>query len=336
MEVSDIHELQQNVKPERIYHNLVTDNIIQTNDERYSFSTAVPPWEFMVDRSEGLKTATTTTTLKGPTHRLNTLISEIDTLLNEFKVFITSTCSPSSDYDNCYQKPNKMDVVGQHQYVQLTKNIALVLGIEEFGTKLIVVDSDKITSEYKRCSSMVDTLVGMLSYKDFHEVFVENNSNENCGNPEITNGCEDEYFPQSNLEAKKQQATIKTKTGSVTRLVPRNSKRFTGIKRRRPFGYYPDFTISKQTYAEIIIGGPPFTCPSCEKRFKRRSNFEEHLYGKCLGIVVDIGKLKPKYQEDNGKFYCLQDECQIIAKSKTNLQVLDYSYRFPPAYYINK
>ena len=112
------------------------------------------------------------------------------------------------------------------------------------------------------------------------EAFVENNSIENYGKAEITNGCDDEDSPHGEPQTKTQyeQATIKTKTGSVTRLVPRNSKCFTGLKRRRPFGYYPDFTISKQTYAEIIAGGPPFTCPSCEKRFKRRVNHRVTRY----------------------------------------------------------
>ena len=56
-----------------------------------------------------------------------------------------------------------------------------------------------------------------------------------------------------------------------------------GRKKERPVGYYPAFPISKDIYTNIINSGSPFICPPCEKRFKQRTSFDNHLYNRCFG-----------------------------------------------------
>jgi KRAB domain-containing zinc finger protein len=135
----------------------------------------------------------------------------------------------------------------------------------------------------------------------------------------------------SNIFAgKKVKRTVKRKQPRVTLepakvQAPDIPERYPcGKKRYKPVGYYPEYSISKERYIDIISSGKPYIC-ACQKQFVHRHTFERHLYGNCLGKNGENKRqeLHAKWKKDeNGTFHCIFPGCS--EKFKYNLSLYSH------------
>jgi uncharacterized C2H2 Zn-finger protein len=93
-------------------------------------------------------------------------------------------------------------------------------------------------------------------------------------------------------------------------------------KKNRPYeplGFKSEFCIIEEVYDDIINKGSPYTCPSCEKVFKDRRNFEHHLNGRCIGVPSKGMEWEPKWKKENGRLLCLFEGCNETYTHKQSL-----------------
>ena len=136
----------------------------------------------------------------------------------------------------------------------------------------------------------------------------------------LVTGPEPGKIPEQKIKRKRIKPRVMLEPAKVQ--APDIPERYPcGKKRYKPVGYYPEYSISKERYMEIISKGKPYIC-ACQKQFVHRHTFERHLYGNCLGEFGENKRqeLHAKWRKDNnGVFHCIFPGCTETFKYNLSL-----------------
>ena len=217
--------------------------------------------------------------------------------------------------------------------LMLSEKMSILLGLHgKCSTKLFVVDGTAMEFEYKRCSSVVDAVLQMLSYKDTEDgnlIFDDPSSMPTLKEEETEIGLGDcelgmtsySTSPQANKSVKE---NLKIRESELC--VERENNldldyNICDTNALLPVGYLLSYCIPENVYSDIIIKGKPYTC-LCERKFHNRNVFENHIDGNCLGKEGETRKkeLQSKFRTIEGNQYqCIHQDCNQNFKSILSL-----------------
>merc|ERR1711981_1130227 len=166
----------------------------------------------------------------------------------------------------------------------ISESLSLILGLatdtQTVATKLFVTEPSKINSEYKRCASVVDAVVQMISYNEQVECIpnISNIKQEGPGRPKGKKKKAKWTKEVTQKQVVKFDVPEKIKKASNEELGKFIRKRYINKQPRvfRPFGYYPEYCISQEEYEDSIANGSPYPCGQCNRQFVERRAFENH------------------------------------------------------------
>ena len=308
--------------------NRLDDKKEQSTNDYFALSTALPPWEYLLDHCNKSRLNDKEQFLDSSSaiylERCTYLLNSIDNVLERLKNLVNETCSirpstTSSHLPNCNYSKNTVVDNG----VLLSNNISMLLGSAE---TLYILQPEKLESEFLRCSSVVDSVVEL-----FHLM-------ENDGYADIDlNGIN----PVENI--KEERTVFKVEGDSVKAKVKKKTKRSAkqAVKQKIKTqqeeidlqehsydsddihekscydGFSTEFCITKDEYLYILNKGKPYTCPPCQRQFNGRRSFRRHLLNKCVGESIE--HLKAKWKKEHGMYTCLAPGCGKAWKRKETL-----------------
>ena len=315
------------------YQNPGEENYFGVKDNDLALYASVPPWEYMIHYTSVASTQTVyrqedSNAENNATKKLKQLLTNIENLLNELKNHIISTCCTTTIENNTR---NEMEI--EKNSLMLSEKMSILLGLHgKCSTKLFVVDGTAMEFEYKRCSSVVDAVLQMLSYKDTEDgnlIFDDPSSMPTLKEEETEIGLGDcelgmtsySTSPQAN---KSVQENLKIRESKLC--VERENNldldyNICDTNALLPVGYLLSYCIPENVYSDIIIKGKPYTC-LCERKFHNRNVFENHIDGNCLGKEGETRKkeLQSKFRTIEGNQYqCIHQDCNQNFKSILSL-----------------
>ena len=310
-----------------------------TEDEDYhvAFYNFMCPWDYLVNFSNVSADDSYTEKYSQliSLKRIKALVNNFELLLNQFRILIESSCSIDARTNESVQISGddvKCDI--EENSVILTENLSLLLGhTKSLRLVLLLKDSEKIESEYQRCSEILDMVVNNINYKvpdgnhqadtqlpgqDIHG-YQQDDVSQSYNCMELTSLPGDQSLNSNSALNDEVQHTGKktsnTKKGSnaarIKKIVPKKHDilKRTRIESMDPVGFKEQYCIPKEVYDKLILGGSPYTCPPCQRMFKSRRCFEYHLNNRCLGMSLKERGLEPKWEVEDGKLRCLFPGC---------------------------
>ena len=310
---------QEKLEQEQIMEQ---ENAIAAGPDNHSMYTTLPPFEYILHQSDVLKSNDVNAEENSAilsAKRMKSLMNRLEQLIDDVKKLVSGSCSTKPIEDIKPQigaDPNSME----DNSFAISEKLSLILGLatdtQTVATKLFVAEPAKINSEYKRCASVVDAVVQMISYNEQVECIpnVSNIKQEGLGRPKGKKKKGKWAKEVTQKTVVKFEVPDKIKKASNEELGKFIRKRYINRQPRifRPFGYYPEYCVSQEDYEETISNGSPYSCTQCQRQFIERRAFENHLNGKCLGVNTE--ELQAQFKEENGMFHCLYPGCSAIVQ----------------------
>ena len=302
---------------------LEQENAIAAGPDNHSMYTTLPPFEYILHQSDIIKSPEENANENSAilsAKRMKSLMNRLEPLLEEIRKLVSTSCSTKPTEDIKPQIGTDASSLNDNSFI-VSKNISHILRLEtdtqNLETKLYVTDPDKINAEYKRCASVVDAVVQMITYNEQVECTpaIDNIKQEGAGRPRGKKK-KAKWAKEVTQKVMKFEVPEKLKKASNEELGKFIRKRYINRQPRiiRPFGYYPEYCITQYDYEDAIANGSPYICAQCQRQFVERRAFENHLNGKCLGVNTE--ELQAQFKEDNGMLYCLYPGCSaVIQKS---------------------
>ena len=320
-EIIDEKLHQEKLEEEQIMEQ---ENAIAAGPDNHSMYTSLPPFEYILHQSDVVKAENSIENENSAilsAKRMKSLMNRLEQLIEDVKKLVNTACSNKPTEDIKPLIGNDSDALDDNSFT-ISEKLSLALGLatdtQAVATKLFVTEPSKINSEYKRCASVVDAVVQMISYNEQVEC-IPNISDVKQEGTGKTKGKKKKGKWAKEITQKsvvKFEVPDKIKKASNEELGKFIRKRYINRQPRvfRPFGYYPEYCISHDDYEDAIANGSPYSCSSCQRQFVERRAFENHLNGKCLGVNTE--DLQAQFKEENGMFHCLYPGCSaIIQKS---------------------
>ena len=305
------------------------ESAIAAGPDNHSMYTSLPPFEYILHQSDVQKSDEQMVDESAAilsAKRMRSLTVRLEQLIDDVKKLVNTACSTKPTEDIKPQLGCDSTSLADNSF-SITEHISHILGLssesQPVATKLYVTEPEKINSEYKRCASVVDAVVQMISYNEPVDCVpnVSNIKQEGPGRPKGKKK-KAKWTKEVTQKVVKFDVPDKIKKASNEELGKFIRKRYINRQPRvfRPFGYYPEYCLSQEEYEDIIASGSPYSCSQCQRQFVERRAFENHLNGKCLGINTE--ELQAQFKEDNGMFHCLYPGCSaIIQKSGSKWSV---------------
>ena len=321
-----------NTENELINSVQLIEKIEDYPSDNSTLSTALPPREYLLDhssksnRNEEFKSKS-----RNSIHyldRLAFLLNSIDSVLERLKVLVRDTCSTTSISESNHEpKEIQNNTVISNDGIVLSSNFSTLLGASDgLQSKLLVLHPDKLSNEFSRCSSVVESITELffLMKNDSYADLDVNSliSNENIKGEDINLKLEDDIKPSSTkrklkrtkkqcdkVHAKKQGRHCDSEE-KISDLEDNND--MTGLNE-----ISSESNISQEQYLSIVKNGKPYTCPSCQKSFNNIRSFGTHVQNKCAGESIE--HLKAKWKKENNMFTCLVPGCGKAWKRKETL-----------------
>ena len=299
------------------------ENVIAAGPDNHSMYTSLPPFEYILHQSDVMKTtegiAAEDDSAIVSAKRMKSLMDRLEQLVDDVKKLVNSSCSTKPTEDIKPQISSDSNSLEDNSFI-ISEKLSFILGLasdtQAVATKLFVTQPSKINSEYKRCASVVDAVVQMISYNEQVECIpnISNIKQEGPGRPKGKKKKAKWAKEVTQKQVVKFDVPDKIKKASNEELGKFIRKRYINRQPRifRPFGYYPEYCVSQDEYDEIIANGSPYSCSQCERQFVERRAFENHLNGKCLGVNTE--ELQAQFKEENGMFHCLYPGCSAIVQ----------------------
>ena len=339
--------LSSSTKPSFVHQDDRRHFTIEDETHHLSIYNLMCPWDYLVNFSN-ISTADRTQKQSKKMismQRINALVNNFELLFNQFRILIEASCSLDAklkDTSDNSQGDLKCDMDNATS-ITLTENLSLLLGhTKTLRILLIVNDPEKIDYEYKRCSDILDTVVDCINYKelngndydDKHEQQKDINRLEQYAKAQAYDDLElvsldnslysDEKEAQYGIQPAKKKKRKRMKVPKLTSLhqtvpEPHIKRMRKQIKSIEVVGFKENYCIKKDIYDKILLNGPPYTCPPCQRTFKSRRCFEYHLNGRCLGMSLKERGLEPKWEVEDGKLRCLFPGCEEVYLQKQTL-----------------
>ena len=287
------------------------------------------PWDYLVNFSNisnypesSLKSASACN------KQLKSLISNFELLISQFKVLLEGSCAfetYSGKLEAEIESSRSNDIIG------LSDNLSVVLGhSKEADLHLVVQDISKISDEYQRTSKVLDSVIEFVGYRDVNETFCGNNEEDlhivnnkyELIDSESAGAQIDKYrfIKEEKDTVAKQEPKERKSQKRISKLAQDNEIRAQKKMRpQEPLGYKLEFCVSEEVYNEVLSKGSPYTCSLCQKVFKDRRNFENHLNGRCIGVPYKGMDWEPKWKKEGGRLHCLYEGCTETYTHKQSL-----------------
>jgi len=305
-----------------------TTNNIETNILENTIYNLMCPWDYLVNFSNVSVNVNNNPKYSTSCNRqLESLINNFELLISQFKVLIESTCSVHLNPSGVTGNEALINNTGKT--INLPDNLSMLLGHPTTShVRLIIKNENKISSEYHRSSKVLDSVIETITYKDLTETLCadedlpqltgrkEEIGSDNDGDTYIESVFEIGKTRASTLKPNENKYINTTENSSDSTTESISQKKFRPYE---PLGFKSEFCITEEVYDDIINKGSPYTCPSCEKVFKDRRNFEHHLNGRCIGVPSKGMKWEPKWKKENGRLHCLFEGCNETYTHKQSL-----------------
>ena len=301
---------------------LEQENAIAAGPDNHSMYTSLPPFEYILHQSDVFKALEVDTASEDSdivsAKRMKSLMTRLEQLVEDVKKLVSNSCSTKPTNDVKPQISSDSIELEDNSF-SISEQLSLILGFnndtQTNTTKLFVTDPTKINQEYKRCASVVDAVVQMISYTE--QVECDSNlgkiKQEGPGRPKGKKK-KAKWTKEVTQKVVKFDVPEKIKKASNEELGKFIRKRYINKQPRvfRPFGYYPEYCISQDEYEDAIANGSPYPCGQCNRQFIERRAYENHLNGKCLGVNTE--ELQAQFKEENGMFHCLYPGCSAVVQ----------------------